>query len=165
MTLLALCLLSHVVHFKLKVQTHSKKCLISWENILMMEGKFLRLSLTGYIMFIFIGCINLQRNSHIKSAQTANIWHKMFSLSSSGAVLWAAGHSWGLYKPGEGVPARHHLHCCAKTPPYTPLLCRPQWESESTLLAHITQPWFPLKAVQCVYVLVRILSFTLCSAR
>lgn len=50
---------------------------------------------------------------------------------SSGAVLWAAGHSWGLYKPGERIPAGHHLHRCAKTPSYTPVLCRSQWKSKS----------------------------------
>lgn len=49
---------------------------------------------------------------------------------SSGAVLWTAGHSWGLYKPRERIPAGHHLHCCAKTPPYTPILCRSQWKSK-----------------------------------
>ena len=49
----------------------------------------------------------------------------------SGAVLWAAGHSWGLYKPGERIPAGYHLHRCAETPPYTPFLCRSQWKSKS----------------------------------
>lgn len=58
--------------------------------------------------------------------------HNVSSLSSSGAVLWAAGHPWGLHQSGEGIPARHHLHCCAKTPPYPPLLCRSQWESKFT---------------------------------
>lgn len=61
-------------------------------------------------------------------------WLVMYFFSSwlfPGAVLWAAGHSWGLYKPGERIPAGHHLHCCAKTPPHTPILCRSQWKSKS----------------------------------
>lgn len=58
---------------------------------------------------------------------------------SSGAVLWAAGHSWGLYKPGERIPAGHHLHRCAKTPPYTPILCRSQWKSKSAPFCRYNQ--------------------------
>ncbi|CAF88440.1 unnamed protein product, partial [Tetraodon nigroviridis] len=47
-----------------------------------------------------------------------------------GAVLRAAGCQGGLHQPGEGLPARHHLHRGAETPLHAALLCRPQRAGE-----------------------------------